>query len=131
VQIDTRFHVKRVYFHPGRRAPHRIWKRDVRKPIRIAVLGAGLIGQRHIQHVKDEPKAELVAIVDPALEAKALAESLGVKWSADYEALLKSGAGIAGTYRRFCRSPNAGWGAARATRTTDLRGNKAPFRIVS
>jgi predicted dehydrogenase len=62
----------------------------VKKPVRIAVLGAGLIGQRHIQQVKDEPKAELVAIVDPALEAKALAESLGVKWSADYEALLKS-----------------------------------------
>jgi predicted dehydrogenase len=40
----------------------------VRKPIRIAVLGAGLIGQRHIQHVKNEPKAELVAIVDPAFE---------------------------------------------------------------
>lgn len=62
----------------------------MKEPVRIAVLGAGLIGQRHIQHVKDEPKAELVAIVDPTLEAKALAESLGVKWSADYEALLKS-----------------------------------------
>jgi len=62
----------------------------VKEPVRIAVLGAGLIGRRHIQHVKNEPKAKLVAIVDPSFEAKALAESLGLKWSADYEALLKS-----------------------------------------
>jgi predicted dehydrogenase len=56
----------------------------VNKPVRIAVLGAGLIGQRHIEHVKNEPTAELIAIVDPSFEAKALAESLGVKWWTDY-----------------------------------------------
>jgi sugar phosphate isomerase/epimerase len=39
--------------------------------------------------------------------------------------------GTAGTYRHFCRGPNAGRGATRATRTTNLRGDKAPFRILS
>jgi hypothetical protein len=38
--------------------------------------------------------------------------------------------GIAGTYRHFRRGPNAGCGASHATRTTNLRGDNAPFRIL-
>ena len=58
-------------------------------PVRIAVIGAGVIGRRHIGVVRNEPGAELVAIVDPAPPAKALADSLGVAWAAEADALLR------------------------------------------
>ena len=48
--------------------------------IRLAVAGAGLIGQRHIDLVRDNPECGLAAIVDPAPAAKALATSLAVPW---------------------------------------------------
>jgi predicted dehydrogenase len=44
------------------------------KPLRLAVLGAGLIGRRHIQTVLALPAvAELVAVADPAADRTALA----------------------------------------------------------
>ncbi|MBB4195063.1 putative dehydrogenase [Rhizobium aethiopicum] len=49
-------------------------------PVKLAVLGAGLIGKRHIKHVLDEPTAELVAIVDPSPVGEAIASEVGVKW---------------------------------------------------
>lgn len=51
------------------------------KTPRIAVLGAGLIGQKHIALVRQE--AELAAIVDPSSSAKLAAENLGSKWFPD------------------------------------------------
>lgn len=34
--------------------------------VSICIVGAsGLIGKRHLQHVTDEPRANLTAIVDP------------------------------------------------------------------
>lgn len=44
----------------------------------IAVAGAGLIGRRHIELIGTEPRCELAAIVDPAPQASALADTLGV-----------------------------------------------------
>ncbi|MDQ0561291.1 putative dehydrogenase [Rhizobium mesoamericanum] len=46
--------------------------------INIAVVGAGLIGRRHIEDVLSEPRAALAAIIDPAESARdwALAEGL-------------------------------------------------------
>lgn len=55
------------------------------QPVRIAVAGAGLIGQAHIKRVLDEPQAELAAIIDPAPKAKRQAEALGVPCFADLE----------------------------------------------
>ena len=55
---------------------------------RIAVLGAGLIGQKHIEHVAGE--AELVAIVDPDPAAKALSERYSTKWAASLSDLLST-----------------------------------------
>ena len=58
------------------------------KPVRIAVAGAGLIGQRHIEHVVGEPDAELAAVVDPAPAAAAIAQMFGVGWYRDFAAML-------------------------------------------
>lgn len=48
---------------------------------KIAVVGAGLIGKKHIELVT--AAADLTAIVDPVPTAKALADSIGVAWFAD------------------------------------------------
>lgn len=57
-------------------------------PVRIAVLGAGLIGKRHSQYIVAEPEAELAAIVDPAPIGKCLAEEAEVPWFPSFAALL-------------------------------------------
>lgn len=47
---------------------------------KLAVLGAGLIGKRHIQHVLAEPSAQLSAVVDPTPVGETIAKEAGVKW---------------------------------------------------
>ena len=56
--------------------------------IKLAVLGAGLIGKRHIHHVLAEPMAELSAIVDPSDAGKTIAAEHGVRWSPSLQDLL-------------------------------------------
>ena len=46
--------------------------------IRLAVIGAGAIGRKHIEVINQTPQAELVALADPSPQAQALAKSLGV-----------------------------------------------------
>ena len=53
-------------------------------PVRIAVMGAGLIGKRHIEHILARPEAELAAIVDPTHAARDLAASLNTPWYASF-----------------------------------------------
>ncbi|MCA1368417.1 Gfo/Idh/MocA family oxidoreductase [Bradyrhizobium sp. BRP14] len=48
--------------------------------VKLAVLGAGLIGKRHIQHVLAEPSAQLSAVVDPTPVGETIAKEAGVKW---------------------------------------------------
>lgn len=57
-------------------------------PLKLAVLGAGLIGKRHAEHIAAEPEAALAAIVDPAPTGRDLAESLGSPWFASFAELL-------------------------------------------
>jgi predicted dehydrogenase len=57
-------------------------------PVRLAVVGAGQIGQRHIKHIVAEPKALLAAIVDPSEAAKSLALQRNVPWFAQFSDLL-------------------------------------------
>lgn len=57
------------------------------KPIRLAVLGAGLIGRRHIDHVLAEDCAELVAIVDPSPAARELAVQKNTAWYPNFAAM--------------------------------------------
>lgn len=56
-------------------------------PVKIAVMGAGLIGKRHAAHVRAEPGCVLSAIIDPALAGKAFAEEIGVDWYPAFDAL--------------------------------------------
>ena len=59
-------------------------------PVRLAVVGAGLIGRQHIRRVRNEPEAALVAIVDPTDGARELAQGAGTPWFPDLAALLQA-----------------------------------------
>jgi predicted dehydrogenase len=54
-----------------------------KKQISLAVVGAGLIGRRHIQAISSTDEATLHCIVDPAAQARELAQSLQVPWFAE------------------------------------------------
>ena len=56
--------------------------------IRLAVIGAGAIGRKHIDVITQVPQVELAAIADPSPQAEALAKSLGVAWYADVDTML-------------------------------------------
>lgn len=57
-------------------------------PASIAVIGAGLIGRRHIEHIDAEPQARLAAIVDPTDDARAFAAGKHVPYFPNIAALL-------------------------------------------
>jgi predicted dehydrogenase len=61
---------------------------DASRPVKLAVMGAGLIGKRHIEHVLTQPEAELMAIVDPTEGAKALAAERRVGWFPSFAAMI-------------------------------------------
>ena len=48
--------------------------------VRLAVVGAGLIGQRHVESLSAVEDVSLVCIVDPAPAAKIFAENKGASW---------------------------------------------------
>ncbi|MFJ5367863.1 Gfo/Idh/MocA family protein [Bosea sp. CER48] len=56
-------------------------------PVKIAVMGAGLIGKRHAAHVRAQEGALLSAIIDPAPAGKTFAEEIGVAWYPAFGAL--------------------------------------------
>lgn len=49
-------------------------------PVRLAVVGAGLIGQRHIQHIIEEQYCTLISIVESHPNAVKLAAKTGVAY---------------------------------------------------
>jgi hypothetical protein len=51
-------------------------------PVRLSVMGAGLVGTRHIEHILARP------IVDPTPVARDLAVSLHVDWFASFRDML-------------------------------------------
>jgi predicted dehydrogenase len=57
-------------------------------PTRIGVIGAGLIGRKHIGILNDDPAFELAGIADPAPQAEAYARENGFAYFKDAEALL-------------------------------------------
>jgi predicted dehydrogenase len=60
------------------------------EPVRIAVVGAGLIGHQHVLRVQGEPEARLAAIVDPMEKAQELARRCGTGWFPDLSAMLQA-----------------------------------------
>lgn len=60
----------------------------MREPIRVGLLGAGLIGKEHAKYLGLADGVELVAIADPTPAAAALAHELGVPHYSDYAELL-------------------------------------------
>lgn len=58
--------------------------------LRLAVVGAGLMGRQHVGALDALTEAELVAIADPSEAARAYAGELGVSWHADVEAILRA-----------------------------------------
>jgi predicted dehydrogenase len=59
-------------------------------PLRIAIVGTGLIGPRHAEAVLNEPDATLVAIVDPNPAAGAVAQRLNFPLFNSVQELLAS-----------------------------------------
>ncbi|OBZ94999.1 oxidoreductase [Pararhizobium polonicum] len=60
----------------------------MQRTVKLAVLGAGLIGKRHIQHVLAEPQAELSAVVDPTPLGQQVASEAGVAWFPSFSAMM-------------------------------------------
>jgi predicted dehydrogenase len=58
------------------------------KQTRIAVIGAGLIGRKHLGILKDDPAFEVAGIADPAPQAEVYAREHGFRHFADTEAML-------------------------------------------
>lgn len=54
----------------------------------IAVIGAGAIGRKHIERTIRHAKVQLVAIVDPTLEARAYGVSLNIPCYPDHQVML-------------------------------------------
>lgn len=57
-------------------------------PVKLAVVGAGLIGRRHAQHIAAIPGLALSAVVDPSPVGEALAAELGTRWFRDFAGML-------------------------------------------
>ncbi|HET9764293.1 MAG TPA: Gfo/Idh/MocA family oxidoreductase [Casimicrobiaceae bacterium] len=72
--------------------------------LRIAVVGAGMIGRRHIELVRAGPECVLAAIADPAPAAEALAADAGVPHYASLESLLTAARRVDGI---ILATPNA------------------------
>ena len=56
--------------------------------VRIALIGAGLIGKEHLRFITEERRCELVAIADPAPAAAVAAERAGTAYFAHHAAML-------------------------------------------
>ncbi len=56
--------------------------------VRMAVMGAGLIGKRHAMHVKASPVAELAGVIDPTPVGEAVALEYGAPWFKSLDEML-------------------------------------------
>jgi len=57
--------------------------------VRIAVIGAGLIGHRHIKYIQDDPRCRLTGVVDPYPQAQSLAQAAKTAYYPDIDSFLK------------------------------------------
>ncbi|MTH36532.1 gfo/Idh/MocA family oxidoreductase [Paracoccus limosus] len=61
------------------------------RPVRLAVMGAGLIGKRHAMHVRASTDAELACVIDPTAAGEAVAREYGTVWARDLDEALPLG----------------------------------------
>ena len=59
-------------------------------PLRIALIGAGIMGRQHYRHLLNVPQARLCAVADPGPQAEAFAAECGVPCFADHRRMLES-----------------------------------------
>ena len=59
-------------------------------PVRLAMVGAGLIGRAHLARIKAAAECELVALVDPAPAAAQVASEAGVPLFTGIRAMLSA-----------------------------------------
>lgn len=60
------------------------------RPVRLAVMGAGLIGKRHAMHVKASADADLTCVIDPTPAGETVAAEFGVRWFRSLDEALKA-----------------------------------------
>ncbi|MGN8247767.1 Gfo/Idh/MocA family protein [Pseudomonas sp. SMV7] len=59
-------------------------------PLRIALIGAGIMGRQHYRHLLNVSQARLCAVADPGPQAEAFAAECDVPWFADHRRMLES-----------------------------------------
>jgi predicted dehydrogenase len=59
------------------------------KAVNLTVLGAGLNGGHHIDHVRNEARAELLVIVNPSPEVKTLAALKQIAWHPELATIMR------------------------------------------
>ncbi len=59
-----------------------------KKPVKVAVIGAGNMGRYHVRNYSDLEESELLAIADMNPETKDLARQYGVRYYRDYKDML-------------------------------------------
>lgn len=64
-------------------------RNDTTAPVRLAVAGAGLIGRRHAELIRDSTDCTLVGLADPAPAAATTAATFGVPLWRDLRTLLR------------------------------------------
>lgn len=62
----------------------------MKNAIRIAIIGGGVIGRRHVAWLRQQADCTVAGLADPSNEARAYADSHGLAWFADYRTLLDS-----------------------------------------
>ncbi len=60
-------------------------------PVKLAVMGAGLIGKRHVEHILAEPEAALFAIVELSEAGQDFALAQNTLWFPDFTSMLAAG----------------------------------------
>ncbi|SAL66153.1 myo-inositol 2-dehydrogenase [Caballeronia terrestris] len=55
---------------------------------KLALIGAGAIGRMHVERARSHPDCQIMAIADPSPAAEAFARAEGLRWFADYAAML-------------------------------------------
>lgn len=59
------------------------------KKVKLAIIGAGLVGKRHAAAIAKSNNADLIAIADPSADGKSYADKIKIDWFASIDELLQ------------------------------------------